>query len=233
MTDLHTDIENTSSNYGYLARVYQIFIASPSDVQNERKIIYSVLNKWNYLNSQKEEIVLLPLGWETHSYPMSGNPPQTTINEQILEKADLLIGVFWTRIGTETDGGYQSGTVEEYEKHVQNNKPAMLYFSNNFLLQDHDSNQFTAVKKFKESIRNKCFYKEYENEKDFEEKLFEHISLFVNERLKPSNPILKPSVEMKDVAKIVNQELEKQGIVPARGMTEEEVSEMLRKVGLN
>ena len=56
-----------------------------------------------------------------------GGRAQEILNKQILERCDLLVGIFWTRIGTET-GGYISGTVEEIEKHVASKKPAMLYF---------------------------------------------------------------------------------------------------------
>ena len=53
----------------------------------------------------------------THTTPEMGNDPQTLINKQILEDCDLLLGVFWTKIGTETEK-YPSGSVEEIEKRL-------------------------------------------------------------------------------------------------------------------
>ena len=44
----------------------------------------------------------MPVGWETHSSPDLGAPAQEQINERILEHCDLLIAVFWTRLGTPT-----------------------------------------------------------------------------------------------------------------------------------
>jgi hypothetical protein len=41
-----------------------------------------------------------------------GAPPQTIINQQVLDKFDLLVGVFWTRVGTSTEN-HLSGTIEE------------------------------------------------------------------------------------------------------------------------
>ena len=109
----------------YDAKVFKIMIASPSDVLEERKIIRQVIYEWNDINSESRKLVLLPTGWETNSSPEMGGKPQEIINKQILEKCDVLVGVFWTRIGTETDE-FISGTVEEIEKHIHHGKLAML-----------------------------------------------------------------------------------------------------------
>jgi hypothetical protein len=53
----------------YKAEVYKVMIASPGDVNEERKIIREVLSEWNAVNSEMRKIVLLPVGWETHSAP--------------------------------------------------------------------------------------------------------------------------------------------------------------------
>ncbi len=112
----------------YFATVFKVMIASPGDVAAERSVIRELLTEWNVVNADSRKIVLLSVGWETHSVPEMGNRPQEIINKQILHGCDLLIGVFWTRIGTAT-GNFASGTVEEIEEHVKTGKPAMLYFS--------------------------------------------------------------------------------------------------------
>ena len=111
------------------AIVYKVMIASPSDVIRERKIIREILAEWNTINSESRGIVLLPVGWDTDVSPSMGEHPQKIINKQVLKDCDLLVGVFWTRIGTPTEE-YFSGTVEEIEEHLKSGKPAMLYFSN-------------------------------------------------------------------------------------------------------
>lgn len=57
-----------------------------------------------------------------------GDRPQAIINKQLLEQSDLLVAVFWTRLGSPT-GATNSGTVEEIEEHLAAKKPTMLYFS--------------------------------------------------------------------------------------------------------
>ncbi len=49
--------------------------------------------------------VLLPLRWETHTAPEYGTRPQEVINRAIVDECDLLVGIFWTRIGSHTGNG--------------------------------------------------------------------------------------------------------------------------------
>jgi len=136
----------------YDAKAFNVMIASPSDVPSERNIVREVVYEWNAVHSQLRRIVLLPVGWETHSSPEMGSRAQAILNEQILNKCDLLVGIFWTRIGTET-GEYISGTVEEIEKHVASGKPAMLYFYGQPVEEGSvDKEQYSKLKEFRESL---------------------------------------------------------------------------------
>ena len=78
----------------YGANVFNVMIASPGDVASERSIIRDVIYEWNAVHSNLRKIVLLPIGWESHSSPEMGASPQSIINRQILLKCDLLIGVY-------------------------------------------------------------------------------------------------------------------------------------------
>src|SRR6266446_5603639 len=98
----------------YDSRVYRVLIASPSDVIEEREIAIRVIQDWNNLNSHTRRLVILPLRWETHAAPEYNIRPQEAINRQIVDDCDLLIGVFWTKLGTPT-GDADSGTLEEIE----------------------------------------------------------------------------------------------------------------------
>ena len=165
----------------YAAEAFNVMIASPGDVASERAIVRDVIYEWNAVHSNTRKIVLLPIGWESHSSPEMGNSPQAIINEQILEKCDLLIGVFWTRIGTPTED-YASGTVEELEKHIQSGKPAMLYFSSQPVVFDSvELEQAAAVKKFKTDCQSRGLYQSYDSLADFRTKLYRHLQLKVNE----------------------------------------------------
>jgi hypothetical protein len=92
----------------YTANVINVMIASPSDVPKERLIARDVIAEWNTIHAKDKRTVLMPIGWETHSVPDTGDRPQAIINGQLLKDADLLVAVFWTRIGSPT-GAREAG----------------------------------------------------------------------------------------------------------------------------
>lgn len=165
----------------YNAKVFNVMIASPGDVASERSIIRDVIYEWNAVHSIARNIVLMPIGWETHSSPEMGGEPQKIINSQILEKSDILVGVFGTRIGTATSS-YASGTVEEIERHIEAGKLAMVYFSSQPVVLDTvDLNQVSEVNEFKKFCRNRGLYEVYDNHSDFKEKFYRHLQIKLNE----------------------------------------------------
>lgn len=165
----------------YESRVYQVMIASPSDIIQERHLAVEVIYEWNAVNSYKSEIVLLPAGWETHSAPLTGNRPQEIINKQVLENSDLLVGIFWKRIGTPT-GKFVSGTVEEIEKHIKAGKPAMLYFSDKTVSSDGvDYDQYEKLTKFKEEYRKKALVESYSSTAEFRRKFSRQLAIIINQ----------------------------------------------------
>src|SRR5215216_1219168 len=165
----------------YSAKVFKIMIASPGDVAIERNIIREVIHEWNAIHSETRKIVLLPVGWESHFSPEMGDRPQEIINKKILEKCDVLVGVFWTRIGTET-GEYPSGSVEEIEKHIKLGKPTMLYFSNKPVHPDSiDQEQYSRLKAFKLSCQTRGLYETYDELNEFRQEFFRQLQLKINE----------------------------------------------------
>ena len=169
------------STMSYDAKVFNVMIASPGDVSPERSIVKEVTYEWNAVHSYARKIALMPIGWESHSSPEMGASPQEIINNQVLDKCDLLVGVFWTRIGTATTD-YASGTVEEIEKHIETGKPTMLYFSSQPVAMDSvDMAQIEELKKFKDSCRSRGLYETYDSHTDFRLKLSRHLQLKINE----------------------------------------------------
>jgi len=165
----------------YQAMTYNVMIASPGDVAAERAAVRQVLADWNVIHSQARRIVLLPIGWETHSSPQMGQPAQKILNKQILERSDLLVGVFWTRLGTPT-AEHPSGSVEEVEEHLAAGKPVMLYFSNQPVRLDSvDSEQYERLSEFKDSCKQRGLLEQYDDVADFREKFFRQLQLKLNE----------------------------------------------------
>lgn len=166
----------------YSANVVEVMIASPSDVSTERGVIRAVLSDWNALNAQRSGVVLLPVGWETHAVPQMGGRAQQIINRDVLARCDLLIAVFWTRLGSPT-GEAPSGTVEEIHEHVAAGKIAMVYFSNAPVRPDSvDDEQYRALRAFRMECEGNGLIEVFESPADLREKLFRHLSRIVPER---------------------------------------------------
>jgi hypothetical protein len=164
----------------FTATVHRVMIASPGDVQPERDIVRDVVNEWNSVHGARQKTMLLPVGWETDVAPEMGDEPQDIINKRILDDADLLVGIFWTRLGTPT-AGYASGAVEELEEHLADGKPAMLYFSTApASLDSVDPDQYRALKAFKESCRSRGVYEIYNDAGDFRRKFSRQLQIVMN-----------------------------------------------------
>ena len=162
------------------ATVFEVMIASPSDVSSERAIVRELLAEWNIVNSRNTHRVLLPAGWETHAVPEMGDRPQAIINKQVLTNCDLLVGVFWTRIGTPT-GDYASGSVEEIEEHIKAGKPTMLYFSSTPVVPESiEPEQYASLQEFKKSCQSRGLYESYTDLNDFRAKLYRQLQLKLN-----------------------------------------------------
>ena len=110
------------------SETYRVLIASPSDMAEERHAASEAIYEWNAQHAETESAVLLPVKWESHTYPQAGVRPQEEINRQIVRDSDIVVGMFWTKLGTNT-GVAESGAVEEINQFVATGKPALLYFS--------------------------------------------------------------------------------------------------------
>jgi|GEM_PF-1949171 len=171
----------------YSARAFRILIASPSDVVEEREIAVSVIQQWNDLNSVERQIVLLPLRWETHSAPEYGKRPQEVINKQVVDNCDLLLGIFWTRVGSPT-GVAESGTIEEIERVATQGKPVMLYFSTNKKSPDEiDLEQLKRLREFKQKTFKNALVESYSSQIEFRDKFAKHIEIQIRALLASQN----------------------------------------------
>jgi nucleoside 2-deoxyribosyltransferase len=107
--------------------VYNVFLASPQDTQDSKRAAREAIGLWNIANSKARRVFLNPVGWETDASPDMGASPQTIINRQLLDEADLLIAFFHTRLGQPTAAA-RSGTVEEIEYFLAKGRPVAIYF---------------------------------------------------------------------------------------------------------
>lgn len=162
------------------AVVYQVAIASPSDVREERKVIRDVVHDWNSAHAKTRKAVLLPVGWETDVAPLMGGDAQSHIDRQIIKDSDLLVAVFWTRIGTPT-GDAESGTAREIKEFLDAGKPVMVYFNTQpARLSDTDRDQYEALQVFLAWCRNNGLISDYDDVHEFKAKLTRDLARQIN-----------------------------------------------------
>lgn len=159
----------------YQAKVYKIMIGAPSDIEEEIQIVSDVLIHWNNLYSEQNKIVLLPLHWSFSSYPNIGAHPQKSLNKQLVERSDLMICIFGSRLGTPTDTEI-SGTVEEINEHKKAGKNVMVFFKSS--TDDNtsiDPLQSQKILDFKKVIKNDTLWCDFTDAADFEQKLYDKL----------------------------------------------------------
>lgn len=187
-------------------------IGAPSDIKEEVQIVKDVINEWNYVHTELHHKVLLPLHWSISAYPNSGKHPQKIINEQVVDKSDLLICIFGSKLGTPTDTDI-SGSVEEINEHLKAGKDVMIFFRKNLEIESlDDMQQVEKLLKFKESIKGNALFEEYEKN-SFKSILSQKLQLFLN------NTWLNPNYEPKEIElDVVEIKLDKSNLdIPYNG----------------
>jgi hypothetical protein len=114
--------------------VLRLVVASPSDVKDERDALAEILEEVNRDTVGPARLHLELSRWETDAYPgFHAEGPQGLIDPILkIEDCDVLIGIFWTKMGTPTPGG-RTGTEHEFHTAFQSWKRSdrpqiMAYF---------------------------------------------------------------------------------------------------------
>lgn len=162
----------------FTANVYRIMIGCPGDVQEEVQVARTVINHWTSLHAEQNGTVLLPINWESHSYPEQGAHPQKILNGQVADKSDMLIAIFGAKVGTPTDTSL-SGTIEEIEEHIKADKPVMLFFRRYNDLSKTSSEELAKLERFKLEKKSQGLYREYNTEMDFEKIFTDALTIFL------------------------------------------------------
>lgn len=171
---------NTAKRQPMKATILNVLIASPSDVPAERDAVESAIHEWNANHHLQTGVILLPVRWETHSYPASGDRPQAILNKQIVDSGHLLIGVFGNRLGTPT-GKAQSGTVEEIEEFRRTGRYVALYFSCAPVPANADPNQLSALEQYKSQRQQDTLYSTFATADELRRLVMQHLPKIIPE----------------------------------------------------
>ena len=193
------------------ATILRVFVASPSDVAEERSALEGIVTELNRTWSKHQGVKIELVKWETHVQPGFGGDPQDVINQQVNDDYDIFIGLFWGRVGTPTKRAL-SGTIEEFERALamynDNNDSVdiMLYFKDAPIKPSKlDSDQFKELMKFKDTLGELgSLYWSFDSMNDFEVTLRTHLSLAMQKWSGQDHL----SVERKAYSNTVDEEVE-------------------------
>jgi len=169
-------------------KIVKVFLASPGDLSEERKIAKNVVDEFNELYAEIFGYHVDLIGWED-TVSRYGRP-QATINKE-LARCEFFAGIMWERWGTPPDtvGKYTSGFEEEFfttlERREKEGRPEISLFFKEItpnLLRD-PGNDLKKVIEFKDTIINekKLLFEEFTNTSVFEKKFRRCISNYVTD----------------------------------------------------
>lgn len=165
----------------------RIFVASPSDVADERSRLSLVINRLNKGLADHLSVVLEMKEWSA-VVPNMGRGQQVIFDQIPVSTWDMMIGILWNRYGMPSGGKnpVESGTHEEfnaaYECWSKTGKPHIMFYRcvrpvNDFSLLDINSkkNIDSFFKEFETGGKNQGLYRTYDSQEDFERLVYTHL----------------------------------------------------------
>lgn len=178
----------------------ELFVASPGDVAKERQAVQAVVTEIQRTIGPVLQINIRPFLWE-HDLGPGAHPegPQGLVDAQSnLAKCDILVGIFWNRLGTPTADG-KTGTEHEFWQSFarwqrERSPHIMLYFSQKPIQQTPDNiAQANLLLAFKQSLPKDVFSWKYKKPQQFEKLFREHLTRHVmhvwHERGRPADVV--------------------------------------------
>jgi hypothetical protein len=163
-------------------RVLVVFVASPSDLEEERNRLEDVIRELNVTWSRTLGLRLELVRWETHGYPGMGQDAQEVLNRELTDEFDIFIGMMWGRYGTPT-GRAGSGTEEEFrralERHREDQRRAIMFYFKDAPLAPSgiDPDQLGRVQRFRASLGSEgSLYWKFGTLEEFEQLLRLHLA---------------------------------------------------------
>ncbi|EKE05274.1 MAG: hypothetical protein ACD_19C00373G0002 [uncultured bacterium] len=184
--------------------LYKIFVASPSDLSDERSLLEEVIDELNISTFNNSDIKVELIKWETHANPDIGEYPQNVINKDIGNNYDIFIGILWSKFGSATPN-YKSGTEEEfynaYKRYRESHSvKIMFYFKQEPIPIDLiDPESIKSIRKFKSELGEKgLLYWDYNTTEEFQKLLRIQLARKIQElnQVSKDKPVLIEKVEV-------------------------------------
>lgn len=169
----------------------KLTLCGPGDVAKEIQIAQEVVTAWNLQHGEPRGLFLKHQHWSTDSHPDLRDRPQSVVNGQIIDGADIIVAVFWSRFGSPT-GRADSGTEEEINRGVKLGRKVMVYFSDlEPMPADARHDQIERLSRFRQDLRPRGLCASFQSRQQFREHFTRHLALAVNELAATAVPAKK------------------------------------------
>ena len=159
----------------------KLTLCGPTDVAKEVALATEAINEWNCQHCERRGFWVKHQHWSTDSYPDAQETGQGAINKQLIDATDILVAIFWSRIGTPTASA-ESGTVEEIQRAIAAGKKVMIYFSDLEPLPAGASiEQVKRLSAFREQLRTHRSCWTFQSRSRFRDDFANHLALVLNE----------------------------------------------------
>lgn len=159
-------------------KIVKVFLASPGDLVDERKVVKDVVDDINDLLAEEFGYQVDLVGWE--STTSTAGRPQAIINKD-LERCELFIGMVWKRWGTapDLDSNFASGFEEEFwtsfNRHSREGYPEISLFFKNVeeTVRQDPGEQLKNVLAFRQRLIDEkiILFEDFYDTRDFEKRI--------------------------------------------------------------
>lgn len=163
----------------------RLTLCGPGDVAKEIAIALEVVAEWNQRHGEARGVWLKARHWRTDAHPELGERAQAVVNGQIIDDAEIIVAIFWSRFGSPT-GAADSGTQEEIIRGVRLGKKVMVYFSDlEPLPAGARPEQVEQVENFRRELWSQGLCGSFQSRQKFREEFTRHLAEKVNQ-LRPA-----------------------------------------------
>jgi len=172
-------------------QLLRIVVASPGDVQAERDSLEEITDELNRGIAADRGLQLVVSRWETDAYPgFHQDGPQGLIDPILrIQDCDVLIGIFWKRLGTPTKDA-RSGTEHEIRTAIkaweESGRPQVMVYFNfepHMPTSKAEVDQLGQVTQFREEFSEKGLWWKYEGREDFKRKIRQHLTNLIRQTM--------------------------------------------------
>ena len=159
---------------------YDIVISCPSDMVEERLTVQEAVDVINEQDAYYRGIHFDIRYWDKDVLFSSGDP-QIIINNTLIREADIIVALFWRKLGTPTERA-KSGTIEEIEMMIKEGKQVFVCFDERDIVihntnSDVEIQELLKVREFKKNYKG--LYIEFRSREELIEKLQNQLRLYM------------------------------------------------------